>query len=150
MRLGFIRIDIRLKTSFWLDRNETVWLMYKFRNESEKFELVRNQFQSEIFIREIRSQISDSQSDCKNAFKLDIYALLNRTLFIGRQYDILLRKVIEEEEGKSNKICQVHREASLLALLPEEWIPPFRGVVYFEKRLPWYKTTTALHSKHRF
>ena len=53
---GFIRIDFkwasdwfRLKTNLGLDRDETVWCGYKFRNDSENFGLVRYEFQSETF-----------------------------------------------------------------------------------------------------
>ena len=58
-KFGFIRIDsewvsdwFRLKNFFGLDRNETVWFGYKFRNDSQNFGLVRHEFQSETFARE--------------------------------------------------------------------------------------------------
>ena len=41
-----------LKTNFGLDRSDTVWCEYKFRNDSENFGLVRNEFQSETFASE--------------------------------------------------------------------------------------------------
>ena len=40
-----------LKNNTGLDRNETVWDGYKFRNDLENFGLVRNEFQSETFSR---------------------------------------------------------------------------------------------------
>ena len=53
-KFGFIQIDridfqwasgwFGLKTNFGLDRNETVWFGYKFRNDSENFGLVRYEF----------------------------------------------------------------------------------------------------------
>ena len=42
-------MGLGLKTNFGLDRNETVWCGYKFRNDSENFGLVRNELQSETF-----------------------------------------------------------------------------------------------------
>ena len=47
MGLGLIRIE----DNFGVDRNETVWCAYKFRNDSENFGLVRNEFKSETFAR---------------------------------------------------------------------------------------------------
>ena len=41
-----------LKNFFGLDRNETVCCGYKFRNNSENFGFVRNEFQSESFARD--------------------------------------------------------------------------------------------------
>ena len=41
-----------LKNFFGLERTETVWFGYKFRNDSENFGLVRNEYQSETFGRE--------------------------------------------------------------------------------------------------
>ena len=38
-----------MKNIFELDRNETVWLEYKIRNDSENFGFVRNEFQSDTF-----------------------------------------------------------------------------------------------------
>ena len=48
-------MGLGLKNFFGLDWNETVWFAagYKFRNDSENFRLVRNEFQSETFAREV-------------------------------------------------------------------------------------------------
>ena len=57
----FIRIDFEWASDWFgfknvsgLDRNETVWFGYKFRNDSEIFWFLRNQFQSETFPRELK------------------------------------------------------------------------------------------------
>ena len=47
------RVDWDSKINFGLVRNETIWRGYKFRNDSNNFELVRNEFQSD-WIRSIR------------------------------------------------------------------------------------------------
>ena len=46
-----VLMGLGLKNFFELDRNETVWFGYKFRNDSENFGLVRNELQSETIIR---------------------------------------------------------------------------------------------------
>ena len=44
-------MGLGLKNFFGLDRNETVWSVYKFRNDPENFGLVWNEYQSETFAR---------------------------------------------------------------------------------------------------
>ena len=49
--LDWFWMGLGLKIFFGLDRNETVWFGYEFRNDSENFGLVRNEFQSETLAR---------------------------------------------------------------------------------------------------
>ena len=46
-------MSLGLKNFFGLDRNETIWFGLKLRNDSENFGLIRNEFQSETFTRDI-------------------------------------------------------------------------------------------------
>ena len=74
--------------NFGLDRNETVWFGYKFRNNSENFGLVQNEFQSEItFARE------ETIKNGKNSRFRQIYVKFGLKRYLGSLTSNLMLKM---------------------------------------------------------